>query len=133
MCMGFFKSVLGICQTKSLSPDLWNLEDGKVQIGLGEVSELSNEGDAVYLKGAGLQNPVLVVKAEDDQYLAFANRCTHLGHRKLDPVPGERTLRCCSLSHSTFDYDGNVIKGPAKDGLTKYAVEVSEGNLIITL
>ena len=132
MCVSFFKALLGICTTKPLSPDLWNLEDGKIRVKLSEVPQLSNKGDAVYLKGAGLEKPVLIVRTEDDDYLAFANRCTH-GGRKLDPVPGERILRCCSVGHSTFDYDGNRLGGPAKDALTGYAVELSDGNLVITL
>jgi len=53
--------------------------------------------------------------------------------RKVDPVAGEATLRCCSLSHSVFDLDGKVVKGPAKDPLKKYAVEQSGGDLVITL
>jgi len=130
--MGIFKSVLGICETKPLSTNLWKLEDGKIKIKLGEGTNLINEGDAVYLKGAGLPNPVLIVRDEDDKYLAFANKCTH-GKRKLDPVHGERVLRCCSFGHSTFDYDGNVIKGTAKNPITKYDVEVSVDSLIVTL
>ena len=132
MCVSFFKALLGICTTKPLSSDLWDLEDGKIRVKLSEVPQLSNKGDAVYLKGAGLEKPVLIVRTEDDEYLAFANRCTH-GGRKLDPVPGERILRCCSVGHSTFDYDGNRLEGPAKDALTGYAVELSDGNLVITL
>ena len=132
MCVSFFKALLGICTTKPLSPDLWNLEDGKIRVKLSEVPQLSNKGDAVYLKGAGLEKPVLIVRTEDDEYLGFANHCTH-GGRKLDPVPGERILRCCSVGHSTFDYDGNRLEGPAKDALTGYAVELSDGNLVITL
>ena len=130
--MSFFKALLGICETKPLSSDLWGIEDGKISIKLSEVPELSNEGDAVYVKGPGLPNPVLILRDEDEKYLAFANRCTH-GGRKIDPVPGERILRCCSLNHSTYDYDGNNIKGPAKEALTGYTVELSDGNLVITL
>lgn len=132
MCMSFFKALLGICSTKPLSPDLWSLEDGKIRIALSNISELKNEGDAVYLKRDVLKSPVLIVKAKDDKYLAFENKCTH-GKRKLDPVPGESSLRCCSINHSTFDFDGNKIKGPAKKTLTRYTVEVSDDKLIITL
>lgn len=132
MCISFFKALLGICKTKPLSPELWNLEEGKIQIKLSDLSELSTEGDAVYLQGAELQSPVLIVKGKDEEYLAFENRCPH-GRRRLDPVPGERTLRCCSINHSTFDYDGKVIKGPAKKAVASYAVKVSGENLIIDL
>ena len=129
----FFKSLLGICETKPLSPNLWSVEEDQVRVKLGEAPELSETGNSVYLKGQGLHKPVLVVRTEENQYLAFTNRCTHLGHRKLDPVSGQQVLRCCSLSHSTFDFDGNRLSGPAKEPLTRHEVEMSDGDLLIKL
>jgi Rieske Fe-S protein len=126
------KSILGICETKPLSDDLWSLEGNKARVRLSQMPELCPKGGAVYLKGQGLRIPILLVRTEDDQYLAFANRCTHMGHRKLDPTPGQPILRCCSVSHSTFDYEGKRIDGPAKEPLTRYAVELSNVDLIIT-
>ena len=126
------KSIFGICETKALQQDLWSLEGDKVRVRLSQMSELRQKGKAAYLKGQGLPRPILLLRTGDDQYLAFANRCTHLG-RKLDPVPGERLLRCCSIGHSTFDYEGKNISGTAKEPLTRYAVELSEGDLTIAL
>lgn len=130
--IGFIKSILGICETRQLNPELWNLENNRIRIKLGDVPELSQEGGAVYLKGKGLQNPVLVVKAQNDSYLAFINACPH-AKRKIDPVPGKTLLRCCSLMHSTFDYEGRKISGPANGSLTGYGVELQEGDLIVTM
>ena len=129
---GLIKSILGICETKPLNPDLWSVEDGKVRVKLSDAPELSQKGGAVYLKGQGLEKPILVFKGEDDQYLAFINSCPH-GKRKVDPVPGEPTLRCCSVGHSKFDYEGNKLSGPGKGSLTRYQVDVSEGALVVTL
>ena len=75
---------------------------------LGEVPELSQAGGAIYLEGRGLKKPVLIVRAQDDKYLAFASVCPHM-KRKIDPVPGQPFLRCCSVMHSTFDYEGRKI------------------------
>jgi len=36
---------------------------------------------------------VLVVYGEDGEYRAFQNRCTHMGHRRLDSVPGTSTVQ----------------------------------------
>ena len=130
--IGFIKSILGICETRQLNPELWNLENNRIRIKLGDVPELSQEGGAVYLKGKGLQNPVLVVKAQNDSYLAFINACPQ-AKRKIDPVPGKTLLRCCSLLHSTFDYEGRKISGPANGSLTGYGVELQEGDLIVTM
>ena len=133
--INFIKAVLGICETKPLSQELWSIEEGKVvRVKLGEkIPELQEKGTAVYLRGQGLDKPILLIKAEDDQYLAFSNRCTHALHRRLDPVPGKTILRCCSLGHSTFDYEGNPISGPAKGPLTRYEVELSNGDLLVKL
>ncbi|MBA7487265.1 MAG: Rieske 2Fe-2S domain-containing protein [Dehalococcoidia bacterium] len=130
--MSIFKAVLGICETKPLSGDLWSLEGNKVQVKLSHMPEPLPKGGAVYLRGGGLPKPVLILRTEDDRYLAFEDRCTHFG-RKLDPVPGEAKLRCCSLFHSTYDLEGKNISGAAKRPLTSYAVEQSDGDLIITL
>jgi cytochrome b6-f complex iron-sulfur subunit len=129
---GFIKAILGICQTKPLSSDLWSLEEDKVRVKLSQMPEPLPKGGAVYLAGQGLSMPILILRTEDDQYLAFANRCTH-AKRKLDPVPGESKLRCCSVFHSTFDLDGKRLTGPAKDSLTRYTAEKSNGDLIIAL
>jgi cytochrome b6-f complex iron-sulfur subunit len=130
--MSFIKAMLGICETRKLGPQLWSLEGNKVQVKLSEMPEPLQKGEAVYLRSGGLSKPVLLLRTEDDRYLAFANSCTHLG-RKLDPVPGEDKLRCCSIGHSVFDLEGKNISGMAKGPLTSYAVEQSDGDLIITL
>lgn len=130
--MSIFKAVLGICETKPLGSNLWSLEGSKVQVKLSQMPEPLPRGGAVYLKGGGLSKPVLLLRTEDDRYLAFEDRCTHFG-RKIDPVPGEAKLRCCSLFHSTYDLEGKNISGAAKDPLTCYTVEQSDGDLVITL
>ncbi len=130
--MSIFKAMLGICETKPLSTNLWSLKGNKVKVKLSQVPEPLPKGDAVYLKGGGLPKPVLLLRTEDDRYLAFEDRCTHFG-RKLDPVPGEAKLRCCSLFHSTYDLDGKNISGAAKNPLKCYTVEQSNGDLQITL
>jgi len=115
-----------------MSSNLWSLEGNKVHVKLSQMPDPLSEGGAIYLKGKGLGKPVLIVRTEEDQYLAFENSCTH-GHRKLDPVAGESKLRCCSFGHSTFDYDGNRLSGSAKDPIKRYVVEESDGDLIVTL
>lgn len=130
--MSIFKAILGICETKLLSTDLWSLEGNKVKVKLSQMTEPIPKGSAVYLKGSGLSRPVLLLRTEDDRYLAFENHCTHAG-RKLDPVPGEAKLRCCSIGHSTYDLEGNKLRGPAKGPIACYTVEQSNGDLQIAL
>ena len=107
--LDFFKSIFGICQTKALSTDLWHLEGGSARIPIHKVPEFQGPEGAVYLEGKGIKFPVLVVKTKDNAYLGFVNRCTHMGHRKLDPVSDKSILRCCSVSHSTYDLQGRRL------------------------
>jgi cytochrome b6-f complex iron-sulfur subunit len=129
--MGIFQAILGICETKPLDNKFWCVKEGKVLITLDEATALKSDG-AVYLKGQGLATPVLVVHLGGD-YCAFKNRCQHSLGRKMDLVAGENKLRCCSIGHSEYDFDGNVIKGPADRPITKYAVSQRDGNLVISL
>ena len=124
--MSIIKAALGICETKPLNNSFWSVEGNKVIVKLNNMTEPLQ-------KGKGLAKPVLLLRTEDDIYLAFSNCCTHIGHRKLDPVPGEPKLRCCSVNHSTFDLQGKPIGGPAKRPLKRYAVERRDGDLVIAL
>ena len=128
---GFIKAILGRCETEPLVRDLWSIEGSTVKVKLDEVPQLARTGGAVYLESQELETPVLLVR-NGDRYLAFANKCTH-GGRKLDPVPEKSMLRCCSLSHSTFDYEGRKIGGPARGPLTQHAVEVVGKELLVRL
>ncbi len=129
--IGFFRALLGKCDTKPLAPDLWKVEQDKVRVNLDKMSEMT-KGSATYLQGQGLQKPILVLRTQDGAYLAFTNRCSH-ANRKLDPVPGEPRLRCCSVMHSTFDYEGKVLSGPAKQALTRHEVSQESGELVINV
>jgi nitrite reductase/ring-hydroxylating ferredoxin subunit len=129
---GFLKAIFGICETPPLNAELWRMEGKRVAIRLAEATALAPVGGAVRLEGKGLASSVLVVHADTDEYLAFENRCTHSG-RKLDPAEGKPQLRCCSVGHSRFDYQGNKLSGPAKGPLTPYRVETQGEELIVSL
>lgn len=130
--MGFFRAIMGICETAPLDEGLWTPEGNRVMISLGEKPARIAVGGAARLEGRGLESPILIVRAGEDDYLAFENRCTH-GGRRLDPVEGKAELRCCSVSHSRYDYAGNKLSGPAKGPLKTYAVEKRGEELIVSL
>jgi nitrite reductase/ring-hydroxylating ferredoxin subunit len=129
---GFFKALLGICETPLLDAELWALEENQVTMRLAEAAALGPVGGAVRLEGKGLASSILIVHADADEYLAFENRCTHSG-RRLDPVEGKGELRCCSIGHARFDYQGGKLSGPAKGPLKKYPVEKQGEELVVTL
>lgn len=109
----------------------WTYEQDALTLDLAKLPELAALGGAVRIEGEALPAPVLVVQGEGGNYYAFKNACTHAG-RMLDPVAGTMTLECCSLSGSTFDYDGNVLGGPAETALTSYPLQIEEGLLTIS-
>ncbi len=129
--MNFFAAILGICETKPLAASAWELKDTQVSVDLKAAAPLSCKGGAVYLKGKGLSKPVLVVRGDDNKLYAYENNCTH-GHRKIDPMAGGK-LRCCSVNHSTFDYNGKPLSGPAKHDIRRYDSKEAGGKLIIKI
>ena len=84
-------------------------------------------------EGGGLPCRVLVVRGDDDVFRAFQNRCTHLGHRRLDPVPGTNYVQCCSVGRSTYDPEGKNIFGPAPGPIISYRTELAGDRLVVTV
>ncbi len=113
--------------------DCWSYEAGKITINLTKSHELQVPGGALRLEGGNLPVRVLVVYGEDGQYHAYHNRCTHIGHRRLDPVPGTNTVQCCSLNKSTFDSGGEKIHGPAGHPIKSFPVEQDQNKLIVLI
>jgi nitrite reductase/ring-hydroxylating ferredoxin subunit len=131
--MSIFKAIFGICETKELDSPSWRMDGGRVVVKLEDAPELNEKDGAVFFKGGELAKPILLVRVDDDSILAFANRCSHLLGRKVDPMPGKSRLRCCSLGHSEYGYDGKVLKGPANEPLKMYAAEINNGEIVVTL
>ena len=129
-----FQRIFGIPATsKPQNKECWNYSNGQVTIFLDKAPELKKPGGAIRLEGRNLPKRLLVALGEDNRYYAFHNRCTHVGHRRLDYVPGAGTVQCCSVNKSTFDMTGAKVFGPAPASVTTFPVEAREGALIITL
>jgi nitrite reductase/ring-hydroxylating ferredoxin subunit len=129
-----FQRIFGMPATpKPLQPECWSFRDGKVVIDLKRAPELGSRGGALRLEGNGLPRRVLVIRGEDGEFHAFHNRCAHLGHRRLDPVPGTQTVQCCSVSKSTYTYDGRTVYGPAPAPIGTFEVESDGERLIVSL
>lgn len=129
-----FHQIFGIPATKTpQDPDCWNYLDGVVVVDLKKAPELKKDGGAIRLEGGGLPARTLVYKGDDGQYRAVKNRCTHIGHRRLDPVPGENCVQCCSVLGSSFEYEGKKISGPARHPVQPYQVEQENDTLKIIL
>jgi nitrite reductase/ring-hydroxylating ferredoxin subunit len=128
---GFFRAVMGLCETQPLDPELWQVEGDKLRVKISQLPELCQRGSAIYMMGPGLKQPVLLLRTPDDQYHAFENR-SHRG-KKLDPGVKEGTLRCCGVGHTVYDLEGHPVNKPGKKPLAKYPVEHINGDLLITV
>ncbi len=111
----------------------WVLEDGKLIINLDATPELQTPGGAIRLEGGALPLRVLVVNGEDGKYRAYHNKCTHFGHRRLDPVPGTDIVQCCSINKSTFNSGGEKISGPAGHSIKRFSVEQDHNKLVVLI
>ena len=131
--MKFLKRLFGICETPLPGdPHAWSVKDGSVRITLSRMPELKTPGSGMRLEGKGLDPRLLVFHGDDGQYHAIANRCTHMG-RRIDTIAGSHTIQCCSVSKSTFTYDGQPVGGAAKKPVKAYPVAQDGETLIISL
>jgi nitrite reductase/ring-hydroxylating ferredoxin subunit len=130
----FFQRIFGLPATpKPLDPQCWSFSGDKILIDLNRAIELKKPGGALRLEGGELPMRVLVIRGDDGKFHAYHNRCTHIGHRRLDPVPGTGTVQCCSVGKSTYTYDGKKIYGPPTGFVKTFKVEVDGERLIVFL
>lgn len=133
MRRGFLNRILGRCATrKPADPGCFEMVEAELVLGLDRAPELAKPGGALRLEGAGLPFRVLVVHGDDGEFHAFRNKCAHAG-RRLDPVPGTKTVQCCSVGHSTYDYQGRLLAGSAKSDVYALPVRNRDGKLAVGL
>lgn len=131
--MNFLKRLLGICQTNPpQNAECWQYADGKIMIDLSLLPEISAVGTAVRLEGDRLPERVLLVHGTDGKYHAYLNKCTHM-NRRIDPLSDRPGVECCSVSKTTYDYDGKLLSGPGKGPLKAYPVDIEDGKIVISL
>lgn len=77
--------------------------------------------------------PGLVFKTSAGQSGAVSAKCTHSGCTVEWNAPNNaKTPLRCPCHESYFALDGNVLSGPAKEPLTRYTVQESVTNIILT-
>ena len=131
---GFFQRIFGLPATsKPIDPECWSFSGDKILIDLNRATELKKPGGALRLEGGELPMRVLVMRGDDGKFHALHNRCTHIGHRRLDPVPGSGAVQCCSVGKSTYTYDGKKIYGPPTGTIKTFKVEAEGDRLIVFL
>jgi Rieske Fe-S protein len=92
------------------------------------VSEMASSRLKTF-KVKGLSKELLVVKNGEKEYKAYLMRCPHAG----GTVKAEANDLVCALHGSRFDLNGNVTKGPSKEGLPAYPVKMDGADLLISV
>jgi menaquinol-cytochrome c reductase iron-sulfur subunit len=75
------------------------------------------------------KNTAWVVRKGDDEVVAFAPQCTHLGCAYHWVEQNREFL--CPCHTSTFSIDGKVLTGPAPRPLDRYETNISNNRLLI--
>ncbi len=125
--------IFGICATQQPKDEgCWTVSGKRVEVDLAKAPELSTPFGAIRLEGKKLPVRLLVVRGEGDSLHTFQNQCQHMG-RRLDPVPGTRTVQCCSIGKSTYDFTGQVMSGSANKGIATFETTRDRERIIIQL
>jgi Rieske Fe-S protein len=121
-------SVLGACA--SVLVRQVPVSNGRVELPLVQYPELSQGGAALQILPEGQTQPLIVIVDADGKHRVISSECTHKGCT-VD-VQGERIV--CPCHGSTYDRNGDVLKGPAQRSLRRYPSRLtSDGVLIIEL
>lgn len=89
-------------------------------------------GEAVLFHFPDEKSPCLFVKLGDDEFVAYAQKCTHLACPVI-PKPDASKLHC-PCHHGSFDIrSGRPLAGPPRRALARIRIETcDDGTLIAT-
>jgi len=111
-------------------PKIAEAATNQIEAGLVNDPQLMERGYKIVRFGA---EPVILVKAADNDFRAFSATCTH-----LDCIVGfqkEQTRIYCNCHGGCYDLQGRNVSGPPPRPLTPYKVNVvakgSEPGLIV--
>jgi cytochrome b6-f complex iron-sulfur subunit len=111
-------------------PKISEATTNQIEAGLVNDPQLLERGYKIVRFGA---EPVILVKAADNDFRAFSATCTH-----LDCIVGfqkEQTRIYCNCHGGCYDLQGRNVSGPPPRPLTPYKVNVvakgSEPGLIV--
>ena len=83
--------------------------------------ELANVGDGIQLDADALEYPVFLIKVSNDRFVALSTECAHLGCT----VKKRPSVIRCSCHGSAYDFEGNVLQGPAERPLERFPVHMN--------
>jgi cytochrome b6-f complex iron-sulfur subunit len=103
------------------------ITDGRIRLALAEHPELMRPQGALKILPHGATDPLYVLRLDDGQFAVLSPICTHQGCT-VD-IQGPRLV--CPCHGSTYDREGQVLRGPAQRSLAQFTTTVSDGVLVI--
>ena len=104
------------------------LRDDRLVLDLAETQAQMAGRPAILVEAAGAPVQFILIR-QGDAWRALSALCTHQNCQ----VRPQRHLLVCPCHGSTFDFDGQVTRGPAPKALPAYRVEVGRDTLEIWL
>lgn len=92
-------------------------------------SEEFGSGPFALVEAPNLPMPIYLYRHEDGEFTAVLTRCMHRGCQ-VEAADGHLV---CPCHGSEYDNAGRVLKGPTQLPLIRFPVEVSDGNIYISL
>lgn len=92
------------------------------------LTEFTPENNYVIVRTEGIDYDILVVKKENS-YKALLLMCTHFPN----PIYASKNKISCNQHGSSFDFEGNVVNGPATQQLKSYPTSVVDQQVVIHL
>ncbi len=120
---GFLAAQLHGCSPASFPIFKTGVTDKKVTVPL----SLFEKSSLQIVRPDQMFYDIAVQKREDNTYSAILLLCTHQQNQLTVTGSGYS----CALHGSTFDKNGNVLKGPAEVALQRFNTTVVNDNLII--
>ncbi len=113
-------------------PSCYAIQGSTITVWLEKAKGLDVPGGALRIEDERVSDRILVIRSQGGTFGAFRNRCGCSGFR-VDPVPGEEKIRCCTLMQSTYDLAGKRLSGSAQKDLDVLPVEVFPDRLEIDI
>jgi Rieske Fe-S protein len=104
-------------------------EAGRVRLRFLQHPGLLEPGGHVRVRPEGDASPIYVLALDDGGWAALSPICTHQGCT-VD-ISGSRLV--CPCHGSTYDREGNVLRGPAPQALRRFPVERTSDGITIDL
>lgn len=104
-------------------PEIPEATTHEVEVGPTNDPELLDKGFKIVRFG---EDPVIVVRAGEQQFRAFSATCTHLDC--IVEYQPDKRLIWCNCHNGQFDLDGRNVGGPPPRPLTPFTVNVVPGD-----